>query len=81
MGNPRRHAHFDCIIEPQELNWTISSEGRRRVVRRRSGHGAEFQATSSLHLVFYADGIVVGFTFSSPWRVYSAPAEGEIGAD
>lgn len=30
------------------------------MVRRRRGHGAQFQAASCLHLVFYADGIVVG---------------------
>lgn len=41
----------------QELNEEITREGRRRVVQTEGG--AEFQETRSLHLAFYADGIVV----------------------
>eukprot|EP00903_Cladosiphon_okamuranus_P015324 g14157.t1 len=41
----------------QELNEEMTREGWRRVVQTQGG--AEFQETRSLHLAFYADGIVV----------------------
>eukprot|EP00752_Nemacystus_decipiens_P004453 g4066.t1 len=41
----------------QELNGEITREGRRRVVQ--TPGGAKFQEARSLHLAFYADGIVV----------------------